>query len=174
MKLKVYFFSFIVLGILSLQAQIKVIQKPEESIWGENPFLDASGYTDFENNVGKGIYFPETDLTTWEFKLNNVNPGNFSTYFNGLLVFNKGTGQTISDPQKGGKQVNVVPGFYYFYNPKGVQNQSVAEGSWLPISTVANGVPGAGGNPGGGVTPPGGGGTPSNPNLSVAVEPAGF
>ncbi|MFU2095104.1 hypothetical protein ACLQ9G_10945, partial [Ornithobacterium rhinotracheale] len=74
MKLKVYFFSLIVLGILSLQAQIKVIQKPEESIWGENPFLDASGYTDFENNVGKGIYFPETDLTTWEFKLDNVNP----------------------------------------------------------------------------------------------------
>ncbi|MCK0205020.1 DUF5977 domain-containing protein [Ornithobacterium rhinotracheale] len=159
---------------LSLQAQIKVPQKPEVSITDENPFLDASGYTDFENNVGKGIYFPETDLTTWEFKLDNVNPSNFSTYFNGLLVFNKGTGQTISDPQKGGKQVNVVPGFYYFYNPKGVQNQSVAEGSWLPISTVANGVPGAGGNPGGGVTPPGGGGTPSNPNLSVAVEPAGF
>ncbi|MGV4379948.1 DUF5977 domain-containing protein [Ornithobacterium rhinotracheale] len=167
MKLKVYFFSLIVLGILSLQAQIKVIQKPEESIWGENPFLDASGYTDFENNVGKGIYFPETDLTTWEFKLDNVNPGNFSTYFNGLLVFNKGTGQTISDPQKGGKQVNVVPGFYYFYNPKGVQNQSVAEGSWLPISTVANAAPGTGGNPGGG-------GAPSNPDARLTVESAGF
>ncbi|MFU2095106.1 hypothetical protein ACLQ9G_10955, partial [Ornithobacterium rhinotracheale] len=74
MKLKVYFFSLIAFGVLNLQAQIKVPQMPEETIQDENPFLDASGYASFDNNVGKGIYFPETDLTTWEFKLDNVDP----------------------------------------------------------------------------------------------------
>ncbi|MBV7441869.1 hypothetical protein KRX57_10600 [Weeksellaceae bacterium TAE3-ERU29] len=100
----------------------------------ENPFLDASGYVNAKNNVGKGLYFPKTDLTQWEFKLDRVDPGTFSNYFDGMIVYNSGTGKTIADETKGGKQIDITPGFYYFKNPNQTfPDGSVENGYWVKL-----------------------------------------
>ncbi|AQY21912.1 hypothetical protein [Riemerella anatipestifer] len=101
----------------------------------ENPFLDASGYNRSNNNIGKGLYFPKVDLTTWEFKISSINPGKFSTYFDGMIVYNSGTGKTLADTSKGGKQVEVTPGFYYFKNPNQTYpNGSITNGEWVKLN----------------------------------------
>ncbi len=135
--------KYIILGALFLgitaQAQINVQSNPNTAISQENPFLDASGYTgSFPNSQGKGLYFPKTDLTTWEFKTTAINPGKFKTYFDGMIVYNSGTGMTIADPAKGGKQVAVTPGFYYFKNPNQVApSGSITNGEWVRLGADA-------------------------------------
>ncbi|WP_252339398.1 hypothetical protein [Riemerella anatipestifer] len=128
------FLASVLLGTLAY-GQINTQSNPNPVINQENPFLDASGYNRSNNNVGKGLYFPKTDLTTWEFKTSTINPGKFSTYFDGMIVYNTGSGKTLADTSKGGKQVDVTPGFYYFKNlnqtsPSG----SVANGEWVRLS----------------------------------------
>ncbi|MDY3337676.1 hypothetical protein PG279_00605 [Riemerella anatipestifer] len=128
------FLASVLLGTLAY-GQINTQSNPNPVINQENPFLDASGYNRSNNNVGKGLYFPKTDLTTWEFKTSTINPGKFSTYFDGMIVYNTGSGKTLADTSKGGKQVEVTPGFYYFKNlnqtsPSG----SVANGEWVRLS----------------------------------------
>lgn len=130
---------FVFLGILSIvlvQAQINVQTNLSTSIGNENPFLDASVYSRFDNNVGKGLYFPTTNLTTWVFKTTSINPGKFRNYFDGMVVYNSGTGLTVSDTSKGGKQVSVSPGFYYFKNPNQTfPTGSIANGEWVRLSS---------------------------------------
>lgn len=134
-------YKHIILGALlcigSLaQAQINTQSGVNATINQENPFLDASGYLRSPNNIGKGLYFPKTDLTTWEFKTSTINPGKFSTYFDGMIVYNSGTGKTIADTAKGGKQVDVTPGFYYFKNPnQSAPRGSVANGEWVRLGS---------------------------------------
>lgn len=127
--------AFLFLGSL-IQAQINTQSAPNETINQQNPFLDASGYISAENNIGKGLYFPQTNLTNWEFKLDLVDPGTFPTYFDGMIVYNSGTGKTIADVSKGGKQVDVTPGFYYFKNPnQSAPRGSVANGEWVRLGS---------------------------------------
>ncbi|MDY3521467.1 hypothetical protein PG614_08900 [Riemerella anatipestifer] len=123
-------------GAVFTSAQVNLQSAPNASISQENPFIDASGYRTSNNNVGKGLYFPTTNLTTWEFKTSNINPGKFSNYFDGMVVYNSGTGLTVSNTSKGGKQVSVTPGFYYFKNPNQTfPTGSVANGEWVRLSS---------------------------------------
>ncbi|WP_252339377.1 hypothetical protein [Riemerella anatipestifer] len=123
-------------GVVFTSAQVNLQSAPNASISQENPFIDASGYRTSNNNVGKGLYFPTTNLTTWEFKTSNINPGKFSNYFDGMVVYNSGTGLTVSNTSKGGKQVSVSPGFYYFKNPNQTfPTGSVANGEWVRLSS---------------------------------------
>ncbi|MRM96375.1 hypothetical protein D1Z97_05865 [Riemerella anatipestifer] len=120
--------------------QIKVHTGLDTSIGNENPFLDASAYNNFDNNVGKGLYFPTTDLKTWEFKTNSINPGKFKNYFDGMVVYNTGEGAPTTDASKGGIRNNLTRGFYYFKNPNQTfPSGNVANGEWIRISdTQAN------------------------------------
>ncbi|MCQ4156158.1 hypothetical protein PG294_11200 [Riemerella anatipestifer] len=131
--------KIILLGLLAFftaNAQIQVQNQSTNTIGGENPFMDASYYNQFSNTLGKGLYFPTTNLTTWEFKLSSIDPGKFSNYFDGMVVYNSGTGLTVSDTSKGGKQVSVSPGFYYFKNPNQTfPTGSVANGEWVRLSS---------------------------------------
>ncbi|MDY3364321.1 C-type lectin domain-containing protein [Riemerella anatipestifer] len=131
--------KIILLGLLAFftaNAQIQVQNQFTNTIGGENPFMDASYFNQFSNTLGKGLYFPTTNLTTWEFKLSSIDPGKFSNYFDGMVVYNSGTGLTVSDTSKGGKQVNVTPGFYYFKNPNQTfPTGSVANGEWVRLSS---------------------------------------
>ncbi|QAR31204.1 hypothetical protein EQP59_07575 [Ornithobacterium rhinotracheale] len=116
-------------------SQINIQSPANSSINQENPFLDASGYNRSNNNVGKGLYFPTTDLRTWEFKTNSINPGKFSTYFDGMIVYNTGEGAPTTDASKGGVRKNLSRGFYYFKNPNQTfPSGSVANGEWVRIS----------------------------------------
>ncbi|MDY3520930.1 hypothetical protein PG614_04570 [Riemerella anatipestifer] len=115
--------------------QIKIQTGTDPSIGNQNPFLDASGYINSDNNVGKGLYFPTTDLKTWEFKTDLVNPGNFSNYFDGMIVYNTGEGTPTTEASKGGIRKNLTRGFYYFKNPNQTfPSGSVANGEWVRIS----------------------------------------
>jgi hypothetical protein len=65
--------SLTVLGVNSASAQVASNGIVANNITGENPFFDASSNFDTAstgtaNNVGKGLYFPTTNLTTWTFK----------------------------------------------------------------------------------------------------------
>ncbi|MDY3520920.1 hypothetical protein PG614_04520 [Riemerella anatipestifer] len=131
--------KIILLGLLAFftaNAQIQVQNQSANTIGGENPFMDASYFNQFSNTLGKGLYFPTTNLTTWEFKLSSIDPGKFSNYFDGMVVYNSGTGLTVSNTSKGGKQVSVTPGFYYFKNPNQTfPTGSVANGEWVRLSS---------------------------------------
>ncbi|MCK0204177.1 hypothetical protein [Ornithobacterium rhinotracheale] len=128
MKKQLLFLGMLLSGTGAF-AQINTQGEISASIDEQNPFLDASGYNAVGNSIAKGVYFPSTDLTTWEFKLDMIDPTKFSSYFDGMVVYNSGTGKTLADTSKGGKQVEVTPGFYYFKNP----------GQSFPVGSVANG-----------------------------------
>lgn len=138
---KIYLYIAFASTTMGSFAQVNVQTTPNANIYNENPFIDASGYKSVSNNIGKGIYFPRTDLTTWEFKVSSINPGKFSSYFDGMIVYNTATGSTLADVTKGGKQVTVAPGFYYFYNPnKNAPSGNINDGEWrrLDTTTMAN------------------------------------
>jgi hypothetical protein len=129
--------SLTTFGLNSISAQVASNGTVASNISGENPFFDAS--TNFDtastgtaNNVGKGLYFPTTDLTAWTFKTTNMDGVTFPTAFDGMIVYNSAAGNTISGQ---GVQVAVTPGFYYFSNPG--QSTSITTGRWVPMGGSA-------------------------------------
>jgi hypothetical protein len=121
------------LGFNSVSAQVASNGVVSNNINQENPFFDAA--TNFDtastgtgNNIGKGMYFPTTDLTKWTFKTTNMDGVTFPTAFDGMVVYNSKSGSTLSGQ---GIVTNVVPGFYYFSNPGA--STSIAAGKWLPL-----------------------------------------
>ncbi|WP_060873507.1 hypothetical protein [Myroides odoratus] len=112
-------------------AQINTSMVPNTTITFDHPFLDASEYTNgVPNNQNKGLYFPSTDLTKWAFKTDNLDGISFPTAFNGMVVYNSATGNTLTDVSKSGQVVAVKPGFYYFFNPDNADGTSVVNGYW--------------------------------------------
>ena len=132
----------------SIKAQVVASSDVTGSINGENAFLDASGYSDTSNwgqSVARGLIFPQVDLTQFRFKTDMVTDSNFPTAFDGMIVYNIGTG-TISDPKLTTAQEPVEPGFYYFHNPTGKSilespvppntgDDAVAPGKWIPLGS---------------------------------------
>jgi len=107
------------------------------------------------------LYFPRTDLTTWTFNTGLLDGITFPTAFDGMIVYNVGTGTTVSGH---GQQVQVEPGFYYFYNPTGYDD--ISTGMWLPFRGLsgATGPTGAEGDQGP-IGPPGPTGQMGPPGL---------
>ena len=94
-------YKYAIIAFLGLTAkgfaQVNVSSEPNKTIVTDHPFLDASGYTnDVPNNQNKGLYFPSTNLTTWEFKTTMLDGITFPTAYNGMIVYNTGTGNTVS------------------------------------------------------------------------------
>ncbi|MDD3876500.1 MAG: tail fiber domain-containing protein [Bacteroidales bacterium] len=118
--------------LLQTQAQVLTGNPVEPAIPNQNPFFDASTNYDpsvtFENSNNKGLVFPRTDLTQWEFNTDLLDGSMFPTAFDGMIVYNVGTGFTILGQ---GQITYVTPGFYYFYNPTGVDN--ISSGNWERI-----------------------------------------
>ena len=112
----------------------------------ENAFLDASNYSDTTNwgvSKAKGFVFPQVDLTQFRFNADNVTPFFFPTAFDGMIVYNIGSGP-IADPKLTTAQENVEPGFYYFYNPDGKStlltpgktgDDAIATGKWIRLGS---------------------------------------
>lgn len=116
-------------------AQVRTNGFASGNIQGQGAFLDASGssggFSDSAND-GKGIVFPRTNLTTFTFVTPVTDEDNFPTAYDGMIVYNNGTGNTSS-----GITTSVTPGYYYFSNPTGGVANSFATstGRWLPLST---------------------------------------
>ena len=128
--------------------QIQVQNDPASgNIIAENPFFDASSYdlSMDASSAGKGLVFPRTDLTTWSFNIANLYSGSpyFTTAFDGMIVYNSGTGNTPIDDGSGNNPTlatAVTPGFYYFSNPYDLSGGTlVTTGQWLPLGSGGNG-----------------------------------
>ncbi|MDD3878248.1 MAG: FISUMP domain-containing protein [Bacteroidales bacterium] len=120
--------------LIKSEAQVLTGNPVDPSIPNQNPFFDASTNHDpsvtFENNNNKGLVFPRTDLTQWEFKTDLLDGSMFPTAFDGMIVYNVGTGSTLSGQ---GQVVSVTPGFYYFYNPTGTID--ISDGYWIKLGS---------------------------------------
>ncbi|MCO6175397.1 hypothetical protein NHF50_10110 [Flavobacterium sp. NRK F10] len=113
------------------KAQLKSYGTIGSALVGENVFLDVSENTvNYPNNRGRGLSFPRTDLTIWTFITGNLDGLSFPTAFDGMIVYNSGTGTTLAGQ---GIQTSVTPGFYYFYNPGATDN--ITNGQWVRLSS---------------------------------------
>lgn len=124
-----------------LKAQINVSSNPNNSLGGQNVFLDASSFSNWPTSESKGFVFPQVDLTQFAFNTTFISVANFPTAFDGMVVYNTGTGNTtdtaLSTPSA------VEPGFYYFHNPQGktlvaggtLGNAAIAQGKWVPLGS---------------------------------------
>ena len=128
--------------VYSVNAQVLSNQQVLNQISNSSAFLDASNNfgTDagYPNNIGIGLVFPTVDLTTFEFDMDAIGMGLFPTYFNGMVVYNRGVGFSKAGTSRSPNlAVPVEYGFYYFYNPDGLNNYSIADGLWRPFGVGA-------------------------------------
>ncbi|ALR31060.1 hypothetical protein ATE47_11225 [Chryseobacterium sp. IHB B 17019] len=135
-KFSLYIVLFVSISLAKVSAQVNTNQLVANNVADSNAFFDAS--TNFNtsasssNSIGKGLVFPDTNLTLFEFDSALADGITFPSYFDGMLVFNTGTGST-ADPSLTTQTTGLVPGWYYFSNPNGAANGSVAAGRWLPV-----------------------------------------
>lgn len=81
---------FLVGGTAYSQVKTNQIATPETS---SNAFLDASENTDGQAaSVGKGLLFPQTDLSTFKLDITAADGINYPTYFDGMIVYNTNEG----------------------------------------------------------------------------------
>lgn len=134
------YISIFAIGIFSTAySQVQTNGNTSNSLDNTNYFLDGSYFNgQADKSVGKLLGFPQTDLSTFEFKTQIAEDEVVTSFFDGVVVYNTKSGKTGANPDTQGIQVDIEPGFYYFYNPKGVDNQSVAEGKWVRIGGGAS------------------------------------
>lgn len=137
--MKKYFPLLVILFFISnVEGQILTNSSPAAAIGNSNAFLDAStNYSSAageNNNKHKGIVFPDVNLTQFQFENVIADGATFPSYYNGMVVYNTATGNTlISDNDNNGVVTAVTPGFYYFSNPNGAANGNVTSGVWTAM-----------------------------------------
>lgn len=122
-------------------AQVLTNQPVNPTISNSNVLLDGSTNFSTESgaqpNVGKGIVIPSVDLVNFQFDLTLADGATFPTMFDGMIVYNRSTGTTLTTGNRSSTATAVTPGYYYFYNPNGYNNQDVKPGVWRPIGGAA-------------------------------------
>ncbi|HBD27029.1 hypothetical protein [Flavobacterium sp.] len=124
------FLFLIVLVSTSAIGQVLSNQPVVNQITDQNPFLDASTSFNGPGSIGKGLVFPQTDLTAWTFDTSGLDGINFPSAFDGMIVYNTASGSTLENQ---GQIVSVTPGFYYFSNPGATDN--IANGQWRKMGS---------------------------------------
>ncbi len=125
------------------QAQIQINGGTNNGIANSNVMIDGS--TAFSNeagaqpNTGKGIVIPSVNLVNFEFDLTLADGVTFPSYFDGMIVYNNATGNTLTTGNRASASLAVVPGFYYFSNPNGASNRNVTGGQWKPVGDTKPG-----------------------------------
>lgn len=122
----------------ALFAQVQINNGVGSGIGNSNVLIDGSTSFSTETGAGpyqgKGIVLPSVDLVNFVFDLSLADGSTFPTYFDGMIVYNKSTGNTqISDNDNNGVVTTVTPGFYYFSNPNGAANGNVTSGVWTAM-----------------------------------------
>jgi len=120
-------------------SQVRIVNTTTNSAAvNSSAFMDVSSNTDINSstNIGKGLAFPSTDLTTFaSFSGSPIGlPNSYASYYDGMVVYNTATGTSaIGD-------VAVTPGFYYYSNPgQTFPTGNVAAGTWTPMGGGAAG-----------------------------------
>ncbi|SIR55806.1 hypothetical protein [Chryseobacterium sp. RU33C] len=128
-------FSLLVFAPFFLHAQVLSNGQIQNAFSDSNVFLDAS--TNFDtsisgsNTVGKGLLFPRTDLTKWSFDTGKLGDLIFPSAYDGMVVYNTGSGFTPTGNNNTNISTRVDPGFYYFSNLSASDN--ISNGVWKPI-----------------------------------------
>ena len=136
-KISLYIVLLASFSITKISAQVNSNQVVANNVADSNAFFDAS--TNFNtsasssNSIGKGLVFPNTDLSLFRFDLSLADGITFPSYFDGMLVYNTNNGGSTADPLITTQTANLVPGWYYFSNPEGEANGDVSSGRWLPV-----------------------------------------
>jgi len=110
-----------------------------------NVFLDAATSYDptfsFDNNNGKGLLFSRTDLTKWVFDVAVLDGILIPTAYDGMIVYNVGTGNTPTTGNNPTTSTDVTPGFYYFSNTSvdpNFFNPTITQGEWKPLGSAGS------------------------------------
>lgn len=132
MKIKKIVIAVLAIISSNVYSQILTNEDTQSTLTGTNFFLDASKFNNHPNDQGKGLGFPRVDLTQFVFDTSLITDLRIDSDFDGMLVYNSGDGKTL---QGQGQQVDVKPGFYYFYNPGNHRN--ITNGKWIRLQTDA-------------------------------------
>uniref|UniRef100_A0AAU6WMS2 Tail fiber domain-containing protein n=1 Tax=Chryseobacterium endophyticum TaxID=1854762 RepID=A0AAU6WMS2_9FLAO len=126
-----------------MQAQIQTNNGVTNGITNSNVLLDGSSGFSTEAGagpyVGKGVVIPSVDLVNFQFDLSQADGFTFPTYFDGMIVYNNATGNTLTTGNRPSTSLAVTPGFYYFYNPNGASNGNIIGGQWKALGGTATG-----------------------------------
>ena len=133
-------FSFLILitffSLGTLNAQIQINSSLTSNLRDTNFFFDASLFEGQANkSLGKLLGFPRVDLTQFTFDTSIAEDEVITSFFDGSLVYNSGTGDTGANPALHGQLISVTPGFYYFKNPDGYDNVSLSDGVWTRLGS---------------------------------------
>ena len=131
--------------VMSLSINSQILQTEASTTAGSSSmaFIDGSSAFNYNafNGAGKGILFPSTDLTNINaadvFDSGTVGTSTYNpNYYDGLVVYNTGTGSVIGEMGTGSP--DVAPGFYYYANP----NRTAWDGgTWTPLGGGATNTP---------------------------------
>ena len=134
-KIKYSLFFLLIINSIEISAQVNTLGLPNNTLGGQNTFMEASGFEGALSNIGKGINFPRTNLTTFTFITNLIDSADVLNSFDGLIVFNSVTGVTVAGQ---GVITEVVPGFYFFSNPGNPEN--ITGGQWKLIGDLIKNI----------------------------------
>ena len=138
------FFYFLILFFITnieINGQVFSLGTIKSQYSSNNAFMDAA--TNFDTDLtgsninGKGFVFPRTDLTSWVFLTNDLDDGYIPTSYDGMIVYNTGTGNSPSGGNNPTTSTAVTPGFYYFSNPTitAFDTPSIIQGEWKPLGS---------------------------------------
>ena len=130
---KITLILFLGININLFAQQLLTYGVTSKESFGESLFIDASAFVTASPNAAKGLGFPRTDLTSFNF-LTPDGDGftEFLTGYDGTIIYNTGTGTTPASGSGIGSQ-DVEPGFYYFRNLN--SSGSSSTGSWIRLGS---------------------------------------
>lgn len=138
---KINLFTVAMLTVFSVTVgQVRIVNSAtNNAIESMSAFIDASSDPAINrtDNIGKGLLYPRVDLTTFSAFVASAQIGrntSFPTYFDGMVVYNTGTGNTLSSAADA--IIAVTPGFWYYDN----KSTALKGGTWkqLGSGTVKN------------------------------------
>jgi hypothetical protein len=130
---KIIIILFLGISVNISSQQLLTFGDTNRGSFGESLFIDASAFITAGPNAAKGLGFPRTDLTSFNF-LTQEGDGftEFLTGYDGTIVYNTGNGTTPTSGSGVGSQ-EVEPGFYYFKNLN--SSGSSSTGMWVRLGS---------------------------------------
>ena len=137
MKNIIIIFTVTLFEVISLNAQVRIVNSAAISIAANSSaFIDASSNStnNASTNIGKGLLYPRVDLTTFaSFSGTPTGIGtSYPTRFDGMVVYNIGTGNTLVGAST--TIIAVTPGFWYYDN----KSTTLKGGTWKPLNNGNN------------------------------------
>ncbi|RMZ59058.1 hypothetical protein D1632_15985 [Chryseobacterium nematophagum] len=119
------------LAVSSFYGQVRISNSILNTVApNSSAFIDASSNPEYNlsRNVGKGLLYPRTDLTTFTaFSGVPVGiPNSYPSYYDGFVLFNTATSGTAG---VGATDGTLCRGFWYYDNP----SNNVTGGTWRPF-----------------------------------------